>query len=396
MAPTGQRPLSGNPSGGQPQPQNNEDIVVGRARGEKDAQGYHGHITVAALLGNELVGVDTRPGQTQAGPLNAVQQGLLTPLCNGTNQQICLVAAQADSKTTGSSSTNRFAVARAQIGGPAGITTGVAESRGDASEDANCQTSSGSASVTNAQVGTGVRANAANSRSSSTSCNDGTGSQTNASQVLGLNGTGVPLPAAACGTGGEVTTGLPPLAPIVCNASDINGVGETVTQAAQRYGVQEALSVFALDVGGTALLKTTTSAAESLSQAPGGPDDGPPPDDGGGGGGGGDDDDDGDNEGGSGAGGPGGPGAGAADADDGAGDGRGGDAAQCEDGIDNDGDGRTDFPNDPGCSSAQDDSEANGLAFTGLNILVILGIGLVLTPIGLQLGAAIRRRPGMS
>jgi hypothetical protein len=71
LAPTGQRPLSGNPSGGQPQPQNNEEIVVGRARGEKDGSGYHGHITIAALLGNELVGVDTRPGQSASGPLEA-------------------------------------------------------------------------------------------------------------------------------------------------------------------------------------------------------------------------------------------------------------------------------------------------------------------------------------
>lgn len=31
---------------------------------------------------------------------------------------------------------------------------------------------------------------------------------------------------------------------------------------------------------------------------------------------------------------------------------------QCDDGIDNDGDGLTDFPNDPGCTSPSDDSEA--------------------------------------
>jgi len=32
----------------------------------------------------------------------------------------------------------------------------------------------------------------------------------------------------------------------------------------------------------------------------------------------------------------------------------------CSDGLDNDGDGKTDFPDDPGCSSASDPSEVDG------------------------------------
>ena len=35
---------------------------------------------------------------------------------------------------------------------------------------------------------------------------------------------------------------------------------------------------------------------------------------------------------------------------------------QCSDGDDNDGDGRTDFGDDPGCISALDDDETDGLA----------------------------------
>lgn len=37
---------------------------------------------------------------------------------------------------------------------------------------------------------------------------------------------------------------------------------------------------------------------------------------------------------------------------------RGGTDPECSDGVDNDGDGRVDFPNDPGCSSPDDTSEA--------------------------------------
>ena len=387
LGPTGQRPLSGNPSGAQPNPADNEEVVVGRPRGEKDASGYHGHITTAALAGMEILPVDTRPGQTASSPVNV--QPTLDAICTSSGQQVCLVALQANSTTTPTSTTNSFAVARARIGGDTGIVVGVAESRGNASEDANCQSTSGSSSVANATAANLVAATAANSSSSSVSCRDGSGSQTDTSSVLGINGVAVPLPAPGCanGTPDTVTT-VPLVASTVCNAADLNGVGETVTQAAQRYGVREALTVFGVNLGGVSLVKLTTSASESRSQAPTGPlpPDGGPGPDGDGGGGGGDDDRRGGDAGGGAGGGPGGPGAGAAGPD-----GRGGDAAACSDGIDNDGDGRVDFPNDPGCSSPQDDSEANELAFTGMNVLVLLGVGLLLVPVSLTLQAAIRR-----
>ncbi len=277
LSPGGTRPLSPNPSGSQPQPQDNEDIVVGRARGEQDAQGYHGHITVAALLGNELVGVDSRPGQTVTGPLEAVQQGVLNNLCNGTANQVCLTVLQADSTTTGTSSTNKFAVTRAQVGGPTGINAGAAESQGNLSQDANCQTATGSSSVANVGAGGAPVVGAANSSSQSRSCRDGSGSQTNSSSLLGVGGQPLALPAAGCGDGTpDTVTGIPVLAPIVCNANDSGGLGESLVQAAERYGVREALSVFALDVGGTSALRATTSASESVSRAPAAPPAAPP------------------------------------------------------------------------------------------------------------------------
>jgi hypothetical protein len=269
LAPGATRPLGPDPSGDQAQAQDDEEIVVGRARGEEDAQGYHGHITVLALLGEEVVGVDSRPGQSTTGPLEAVQVGVLDALCNGTAEQVCLEVLQADSTTTDTSSNNRFAVARAEVGGPTGIRADAAESEGNLSEDGNCQTATGSSRVANVEAGGSAVAEAASSSSTSTSCNDGTGSVTNESSVIELGGTGVPIPAPGCGDGTpDTVTGIPTLAPIVCNADDTLGQNETLVQAAERYGVREALSVFALDAGGNALLKTTTAASESLSQAP--------------------------------------------------------------------------------------------------------------------------------
>ena len=62
----------------------------------------------------------------------------------------------------------------------------------------------------------------------------------------------------------------------------------------------------------------------------------------------------------------------------------------CEDGVDNDGDGRVDFPNDPGCSSASDDSEGGGgnaLAFTGTNLVLMFLIGSLVLLAGLRIRA---------
>ncbi|CAA9475294.1 MAG: hypothetical protein AVDCRST_MAG53-252 [uncultured Solirubrobacteraceae bacterium] len=430
--PTNERPVGGSTDGSDAGP---EEVVVGRARGEQQADGsYRGRITIAALLGQEVAGVTTTNGQTQNGPLQPVQTGVLDPLCNGTAQQVCLSVLRADSTTTGTGSTNDFATARAQLGGAEGIGVGAAESQGTINQDANCQTSSGTSRAANVSSGGAAVADAANSSSTSRSCRGQQPVVTNTSQVIALGGTGVPIPAPGCADGTPDTeTGVPTLAPIVCNADTIAGAA----------GVREALDVFVLQVGGTSLTKLTTAASESMSTAP--PEtsraacsDGA--------------DNDGDgrvdaadpgchtdgNAGNPGSfdpndtsevdaprpAGPGTPTAGApnddGDDDDNAGDaGAGaGDRAQCADGRDNDGDGVSDR-RDPGCHTdgnasnpasfdPDDDSEANGgggnagvqdadvdrsgaLPFTGTNVVSLALAGLLMLAGGLLL----RRQAGV-
>jgi LPXTG-motif cell wall-anchored protein len=408
LDPSNERPLDGKPDGSG----SGEEVVVGRARGEKDGSGnFHGHITIVALFGNEIAGVDTTPGQTKAGPLQGLQTGVLDPLCQATGgapQGICLSLLVANSKTTTAGSANDFAVARASL---LGINVGAAESNGAIAEDKKCQTSTGTAKVADVHTSGGVIAKVSDSTSTSQSCagNPPTSKVTNTSEVINLGGTGVPLPAPGCANGTPDTeTGIPGLLPIICNAEEIVGAA----------GVREALDVFALQTGTNSLLKETTAASESLTVAP--PETGPQCSD--------KIDNDGDgkidasdpgchNDGkaenpksydandndetdaggnqGAGQGGGKGPGGGNKGAgnegagNQGAGEGGG---AQCSDGVDNDDDGLVDSA-DPGCASPTDNSEAGGaqglkagtLPFTGTDVIGIALAGLLMLAGGLML-----------
>jgi LPXTG-motif cell wall-anchored protein len=251
--PSSDRPLAADPDGGD----SGEDVVVGRARGEKNADGtYHGHISVLGLFGNDVIPVDTAPGETKDGPLQGLQTSVLDPLCTSTNQQVCLTVLRAHSATTATGSTNDFAVARASL---LGLGVGAADSQGVIGQDANCQAAGGAANTANVSSSTGTVAQVARSTSKSTSCRGAAPVVANTSEVIGLGGTGVPLPAAGCANGTPDTqAGLPGLLPIICNAEEIAGAS----------AVREALDVFALQVGTNSLLKETTAASESLTVAP--------------------------------------------------------------------------------------------------------------------------------
>ncbi|MCA1680566.1 MAG: hypothetical protein LC777_17260, partial [Actinobacteria bacterium] len=241
LVPNDQRPLSGDPTGAGDV--NREDVVLGRTRGEQRADGtYHGHITILALLGNEVLGVDTNPGQSRAGPLDAVQTGILNNLCMSSGGQLCVTVLKADSTTTATSSTNIFAVANARIGqGPAALSVDAAESAGTISQDSACQTAAGSSRVANANLGL-VTASLLTSSTTSKACNNAAPTQTNISSVIGLNGAqlGVPNPGCANGTP-NTEGGIPLLLPTSCNADDPG-----TNQAPTPYGVREALTAFVL------------------------------------------------------------------------------------------------------------------------------------------------------
>jgi LPXTG-motif cell wall-anchored protein len=251
--PSNDRPLASDPTGAASE----EDAIVGRARGEKNGDAYHGHISIISLFGSELAGVDSVPGETKNGPLQSLQTGILDPLCQSTGQQVCLSVLTANSTTTATGSDNDFAVARASV---LGLGVGAAESHGTIGEDANCQAAEGTSRVANVTApGGGAVAQVSEAKSTSKSCNNAPLQVANTSSVIGLGGTQVPLPAVGCANGTPDTlTGIPAVLPIVCNADDIAGAA----------AVREALDVFVLQVGGSSLAKATTASAESLTVAP--------------------------------------------------------------------------------------------------------------------------------
>jgi len=414
-----------------------EDIVIGRSRGEQRADGrYHGHVTVAALFGNEIIaGADTNPGDAPVD--EAIADDLLNGLC--TVSRICIDAARVRSATTSAGSINSFSLATLALGGPVttpglpvvdppALTIRAAESSGNIVTDGVCQTATGFSNVADLSAGAGAAiADVAESTSRSRACRGGAREQGNTSKVIELGGTGLSLPLLnlvpdGCADGiPDTEGGLPALLPIVCNADDSSATNPAGNQAAAPYGVRHALDVYVLAVPGiSALAQVSTAQSESLAVAPAAvttpttvttttptvtpptttptpaattpviptttpttptpgatptPDATPTP---------GEDDAGGDDEAGN-------EGAG----DDGAGDG----TPECSDGVDNDGDGKIDFGSDPGCSSADDDSEANAvslagneLPFTGTDVVVLGLAGSILLAAGLTLRGPARRR----
>jgi LPXTG-motif cell wall-anchored protein len=286
LNPSNERPLGAKSDGSD----SGEDAIVGRARGEQVNGAYHGHVTILTLLGQELAGVDSAPGETKNGPLQSIQTGILDPLCSSTNQQVCLSVLTANSTTTATGSDNDFAVARASV---LGLGVGAAESHGTIGQNATCQAGTGASRVANVTApGGGAVAQVSDASTTSESCQGQATKITNTSHVIGLGGVQVPLPAAGCATGAPDTlTGIPAVLPIVCNAEDIAGAA----------AVREALDVFVLQVGSTSLTKATTASSEAITTAPPVVEAGP----------------------------------------------------ECSDKIDNDGDGKIDA-NDPGCHSDND------------------------------------------
>jgi hypothetical protein len=273
VTPSDQEPLPYDSGGG------SEDVVFGSSHGSADSEGnYHGHVTILTLLGVELIeGADTDEGETSTGPFGDLNV-LLGDICTNSGDQLCLSLLDVNSQTTDNGSSNSFDLATARIGSTQNplVTAGAVQTTGSVGDDGQCQTSSSTSQVADANVA-GVTADVINASSESRACNDGSTSQTNGGNVISVGGTGVPLPQPGCESGAPNTVfEVPLLLEVVCNADDSGGSQISVGA----YGVREGLAVFPLTLLGNPA-KVVTAAAESHARAPGdddGDDDGVPDD----------------------------------------------------------------------------------------------------------------------
>ena len=277
-------------------------VIVGRTLGEYQTatKQFHGHITVLSLFGQEILGVDTLPGQSVSGVLGT-QQSTLSQLCAASMNTICLKILDEDSTTTTTSSTNHVETAGLGVGPLATVDAAYSDGNISVNPATGCETTHGDAHVGDLQV-IGLTAHAVDSQSNSTSCNVAanagsapTGSQ---SQVANLGGSIVPLPSQIAALGGSALAvpivaptgcsdggpaafgdavsgtpntdaGIPLLLPIVCNADDTNP-GAAGSQASIPYTAREALTAFVLSLTpGSGLAKVTAAASQASSTAPG-------------------------------------------------------------------------------------------------------------------------------
>jgi hypothetical protein len=239
-------------------------LVLGRGRSEQQSDGtYDAHTTIAALLGMELLGVNATEGQSNTGPLNALQTGVLDNICKSSSEQVCLTVLAADTSATTTGASTHFAITQANIGGATGVKAGVASADSQLQTTGTCQTASGSSQAANLTLAGGQVLGVGKASESSTACAGQTPTQTASSSVVDLGGTGVGLPAAGCANGTPNTKFglLSPLVTILCNADD-------TTQLATPDGVREALTVIVLQTAQSALLKTSAVAAQSHAVAP--------------------------------------------------------------------------------------------------------------------------------
>ena len=281
-------------------------VIVGQSRGEQDGDGnYHGNVTVLSVSGLGLdISVPTDEGQTETGPLGAVNDAL-DDVCIGSG--ICLNLLDFRSETTDGGSENGFSVVRANILDGL-VEASAIESKGCIQEEEvtaegdevggetedqceapadGCQKAEGYSRVAGAGALSGaLDADVIRSESESVACNDGTESATADSEVVELSALELDLGdlletgVIGCETGDTVDDPFVVAAILdvifadilidvlsgVCNGDDTNG-----GQADSPYNVRKGLGADALALleevlGGSASLDVSTS--ESLAVAP--------------------------------------------------------------------------------------------------------------------------------
>jgi hypothetical protein len=217
-----------------------EEVVIGRSGAQQNADGsYEGGVTLVSLFDQLILGIDTDTGETIATRFQPVHD-LLSAVCEGSGNNICLTLLGADSSTDGSGSSSSFGVATADIGqGEQSISAGVGESDAALRDDGICQTASASSTVARADVAGQLNGTILHSETGSAACQGAAGSQTGDSSVAELNGNTLPLPG-GCSDSLNSGFGVLSLVEVSCRNSEGSG------GAAGAGGSNEAVGVSAL------------------------------------------------------------------------------------------------------------------------------------------------------
>jgi hypothetical protein len=336
-----------------------EEVVVGRSRAEQQDDGsYQGHVTILALFGHEIIGIDTDSGETKDSPFAPLQY-VFDDLCSASQGALCIAVLPANSTTTDSGSVNDFGVLRADstLGDREVLSAGVAESNASLTEDGSCQTASAGSSVARADLLEELSVRLLQSDAQSTACKDGTSGSSGDSVIGSVNGNEVPLPGGCSDDNGQF--GIASVASVSCNVaagSSAAGSAESAQAAAVLEAVGDDPALL------TAPASSTSTGAAASQAGPGG-------------------------------GGPGGGGPGDGGTDDGGTDAdpSQGTAPATETVLAETGDGA----GGAGDGGPLADTALTGdgsLAFTGSNALVLGLLGAALVLSGLMLAAAVRRR----
>jgi hypothetical protein len=324
-----------------------EEAVLGRSRAEQNEDGsYKGHVTILALFGEEILGIDTDVGETAGSPFQPLQN-VLNEVCVGTSGALCVAVLPATSATDETGSTNDFGVLRvgSKLGENTIVDAGVAESDASLRENGSCQNAHAGSSVARAGLlNSAIVVSVLQSFADSVACSDGSGSTSNDSTILGINDQTLPLPG-DCDGGTNGGFGILSLVTVSCNAAS-GAVGEgTAAAGAEALGA----AIVGDDPPLAGANASNTSTGAGAAQTPGGPEE------------------------------PGGPG-----------DGGPGGGSAGEDGDDGSGDGAGDGS---GASAGEAQAGDGSLAFTGSNAALLAVIGLALLGLGVGLSSRFVRPP---
>jgi hypothetical protein len=209
----------------------NEAVVVNRSRGEQRSDGtYHGHTTTLGLLGQDVIGNDTGPGQTAKGPIAPIQEQVLDQVCSGSGGNVCVDLLRADSATTTTGSTNHSRLLGVTLGGQSGVVAEAADSNGDIQSNGNCQQAHGDVTLLKLMLGGNPLLDIGESASDSNACPGGTTVHNSENPLVAVGGQPIPLPGCGANAPGNLID-LSPLLLIACNAGAATGVGGIVNDA---------------------------------------------------------------------------------------------------------------------------------------------------------------------